>query len=74
MDEISNLELTPNPILTLIKVGCVFAMVIVSILPHEKFGRNDHRKDTPHFNNGFLPDFETHPNPIFSSGKFLTLN
>ena len=24
-------------------------MVIVSILPHAKFGRNDHREDTPHF-------------------------
>ena len=22
----------------------------VSILPHEKFGPNDHRKDAPHFN------------------------
>ena len=24
-------------------------MVIVSTLPHLEFGRNDHRKDTPHF-------------------------
>ena len=31
------------------KVGCVFAMVVVSILPHAKFGRNDHREDAPHF-------------------------
>ena len=40
-------------------------MVIVFILPHAKFGRNDHREDTPDFNNGSLPDFETHPYPIF---------
>ena len=72
MDEFSNLELTltliwmwPNPNLTLIKVGCVFAMVIVYKLPHAKFGRNDYREDRPHFNNGSLSDFETHPNPIF---------
>ena len=31
------------------KVGCVFPMVIVSILPHAVFRRNDHRKDAPHF-------------------------
>ena len=30
------------------KVGFVFPMVIVSILPHEEFGPNDHRKDAPH--------------------------
>ena len=26
---------------------------------------DDHREDSPHFNNGSLPNFETHPNPIF---------
>ena len=31
------------------KVGCVFPMVIVSILPHAGFRLNDHRKDAPHF-------------------------
>ena len=31
------------------KVGCVFAMVVVSILPYAEFGRNDHREDAPHF-------------------------
>ena len=31
------------------KVGCVFPMVIVSILPHAEFGPNDHREDAPHF-------------------------
>ena len=31
------------------KVGRVFSMVIVSILPHAGFGPNDHRKDTLHF-------------------------
>ena len=28
---------------------CVFAMVVVSILPHAEFGPNEHRKDAPHF-------------------------
>ena len=32
------------------KVGCVFPLVVVSILPHADFGRNDHREDAPHFN------------------------
>ena len=31
------------------KVGCVFAMVVVSILPHLEFGRNDREEDAPHF-------------------------
>ena len=31
------------------KVGCVFPMVIASILPHAEFGPNDHREDAPHF-------------------------
>ena len=31
------------------KVGCVFPMVVVSILPHAEFGPNDHREDAPHF-------------------------
>ena len=31
------------------KVGRVFPMVIVSILPQAEFGRNVHREDTPHF-------------------------
>ena len=38
------------------KVGCVFPMVAVSILPHAEFGPNDHRADAPRFNkldNGF---------------------
>ena len=29
------------------KVGCVFPMLLASILPHAGFGPNDHRKDTP---------------------------
>ena len=32
------------------KLTCVFPMVIVSIMPHAEFGRNDHRGDEPHFN------------------------
>ena len=31
------------------KVGCVFPMVVVSILPHAEFEPNDHQKDTPDF-------------------------
>ena len=30
---------------------------------------DDHREDSPHFNNGSLPDFETHPDPIFYNGQ-----
>ena len=29
------------------KVGCVFAMIVVSILPHAEFGFNDHLGNTP---------------------------
>ena len=29
-------------------------MVVDSILPHEKSGPNDHRKDAPRFNPGFI--------------------
>ena len=36
------------------KVGCVFPMVVVSILPHAEFGPNDHREDAPHFTNDDL--------------------
>ena len=32
------------------KVGCVFSMVLVTILPHAEFGQNGHREDAPHFN------------------------
>ena len=35
--------------LYIFKVGCVFPMVLVSILPHAEFGRNDHRENAPHF-------------------------
>ena len=31
------------------KVGCVFPMVVVSILLHAEFGPNDHREDASHF-------------------------
>ena len=31
------------------KVGCVFLMVVVSMLPHPEIGRNDHRESAPHF-------------------------
>ena len=32
-----------------IKVGCVFPMVIIPILPRAEFGPNDHREDAAHF-------------------------
>ena len=32
------------------KVGCVFPMIAVSILPHAEFGLNGHWEDAPHFN------------------------
>ena len=32
------------------KLQCVFPIVVVSVLPHADFGRNDHREDVPHFN------------------------
>ena len=35
----------------IIKVVCVFLMVLVSILPHKEFGLNYHWKDTPHVYN-----------------------
>ena len=31
------------------KVGCVFPMVVVSLLPHAEFRRNDHRQVVPRF-------------------------
>ena len=31
------------------KVGCVFLMVVVSMLPHAEIGRNDHPEGAPHF-------------------------
>ena len=31
------------------KVGCIFPMVVVYLLPQAEFGRNDHREDAPHF-------------------------
>ena len=34
---------------TVYKPGCVFPMVVVSILPHAELKRNDHREDAPNF-------------------------
>ena len=31
------------------KVGCVFLMVVVSMLPHARIGPNDHRENAPYF-------------------------
>ena len=31
------------------KVGCIFLMAVIFLLPHAELGRNDHREDAPHF-------------------------
>ena len=36
------------------KVGCVYPIVIDSILPHMEFGSNDRREDAPHFSVVFM--------------------
>ena len=43
-----------NPVfITMVrKVGCVFSMVVVSMLSHADFGSNDHRDDALNFING----------------------
>ena len=33
------------------KVGCVFPLIIIPILPQAEFGPNDHQEDAPHFIN-----------------------
>ena len=40
-----------NPLNLKDKVGCVFPMVIVSMLSHAEFGPNDYGEDEPHFRN-----------------------
>ena len=37
------------------KTGCVFLMVVVSLLHHVEFGPNDHREKAPHFIIGVFP-------------------
>ena len=32
-------------------MGCVFPMVVFSIMPHAEFAPNDHQEGAPHFNN-----------------------
>ena len=36
------------------KVGCFFSMVVIYILSHAEFGRNNHREDAPHFINEII--------------------
>ena len=53
------------------KVGCVYSMAIVSILPHVKFGSYEHRGDSLHFRTIMLQIYyfispERHLAPIFS--------
>ena len=38
------------------KVGCVFPMVAVSILPQAEFGQKDHQEDASHFIEGDFQD------------------
>ena len=51
---------SPHDVLIHCKVGCVFPMVIIPILPQAEFVSNVHREDAPHFTKikfvGFLPD------------------
>ena len=44
------------------KVECAFPVVVVCLLPHAEFGRNDHREDAPHFNK---PNKNLEDNPVF---------
>ena len=36
------------------KEGRVFSIVLVSILPHAKFGRNDHQESAPYLTNEII--------------------
>ena len=47
------------------KVGCVFPMVVVSMLFHAEIGRIDHREGAPHFSN---------PNLTLKIPKFASKN
>ena len=40
-----------------IKVGCVFPMIIVTILVYAEFGQNDHREDAPTLFLKYLPSW-----------------
>ena len=48
-NDISDLRLVWNINFLEFIVGCVFSIVVVSILPHADFERNDHQEDAPHF-------------------------
>jgi len=39
----------PWELILVTKLGCIFPMVINSLLPHAVIGANDHREDTTHF-------------------------
>ena len=41
-----------------VKVGCVVPIVVVSILLHAEFGRNDHPEDAPHFSKSRVRKFD----------------
>ena len=42
------------------KVECVVPVVVVSLLPHAEFGRNDHRVEAPHFISSVFFNFSNH--------------
>ena len=42
-------KMTKNVKRNINKVGCVFPMVIIPILPQAEFGPDDHREDALHF-------------------------
>ena len=38
------------------KVECVLFMVVISMQPHAKIGKNDHRESAPHFSPKMIID------------------
>ena len=52
------------------KVGCIFLMDVVSILPHAEFGRNDHREDVSHFNYLFISFPQSFSSAFDKKGDF----
>ena len=53
------------------KVGCIFPMVVVSILPQAEFGPNDHQEDAPYFTFGLNPLDKIH---VIYSVRYNLLN
>ena len=52
-DEQGNGDMLQRGMFREFKVGCIFPMNVLSILPHAKFGRNDHRDQGMSINDSF---------------------